>query len=107
MDNFTSTVIIAHQVLNKHGYICAVHSRKTSEVFVGMGGFKNMYPLIGKILKSNIIELGRGKPGHLFCLIFRILNSFINLEPAHIENLMRKRNLIGLLKYSIFKIGIN
>ena len=44
-------------MLNKHDYITAVHSRRTSEVFVAIGGFKNMYPIIAKIFKSNLKDV--------------------------------------------------
>ena len=35
------------------------------------------------------------------------MSTLINLEPEHIENLMKKRNLMGLLRYCILKIGLN
>jgi hypothetical protein len=84
-----------------------VHHRKPSEVFVGIGGFKNMYPLIGKLVKSNLLSLDKQKPGHIFSLIFKLLSTFINLEPQHMEDLMLKRNLIDFLQYFIIKIGQN
>lgn len=82
-----------------------MHCRKASDVFVAIGGFKNLYPLVGKVVKSNLLELGRGKPGHIFSLFFKILGSFLNQEPEHMMNLMDNRNLIGLLRYCMLKIG--
>lgn len=104
-ETFTQAVIAGHQILNKHGFICAVHSRKASEVFVGIGGFKNVYPLVDKIVKSNLNELSRSKCGHLLANIFKLLASFLNQEPSHMETLMVHRNLIPLLKYCLLKIG--
>jgi hypothetical protein len=66
-----------------------------------------MYPLVSKIVKSNIQDLGRGMPGHILSQVFKLFNTFINLEPEHIETLMQKRNLIWLIKYCILKIGTN
>ena len=64
-----------------------------------------MYPLITKILNSNLLELDRYQPGHLFSQIFKILITFINYEPQHMDELTEKNNLIELLRYFIFKIG--
>lgn len=64
-----------------------------------------MYPLIEKVIKSNLAELGRGKPAVILSQIFRILGSLLDQEPTHIEVQMRKRNLISLLRYSILRTG--
>lgn len=50
-------MIACHQILNKLGYLCAVHIRQPTEVFVSIGGFRNMYPFVTKILSSNILDL--------------------------------------------------
>ena len=50
-------------MLNKQGHLVAVHCKRASEVFVGVGGFKNFYPLIDRIKTSNILEVNRAKPG--------------------------------------------
>lgn len=42
-----------------------------------------MYPLIGKVIKSNLIELGRGKPGQVLSQIFKIMGSLMDQEPTH------------------------
>ena len=100
-------VTTTHQLLQKQGYICALHQCRTSSVFVGIGGFKNMAPIIYKVLKSNLRDLGEDKAGRIFSYVFRVLSSLINLEPAHVETLMRSRNLINMLKYGIYKIGVS
>lgn len=42
----------------------AVKSYKAMDVFEGLGGFKNMYPLVNYILKSNLKEsYGATLPG--------------------------------------------
>ena len=76
LDQFTQTVIVCHQILNKLGYLSAVHIRQPSDVFVCIGGFKNMYPFVSKITGSNILDLegGRRKAGTVFGYAFRVLN---------------------------------
>ena len=66
-----------------------------------------MAPIIYKVLKSNLRDLGEDKAGRIFSYVFRVLSSLINLEPAHVETLMRSRNLINMLKYGIYKIGVS
>ena len=64
-----------------------------------------MAPIIHKVLRSNLKDLGEEKPGKIFSYVFRVLASLINLEPAHVETLTRGRNLINMLKYGIYKMG--
>jgi hypothetical protein len=37
-----------------------------------------MYPLVEKIVKSNLIDLDRKKPAQVFSLVFKILQSLLN-----------------------------
>lgn len=37
-----------------------------------------MYPLIEKVIKSNLIEIGRAKPAMILSQVFRILGSLLN-----------------------------
>ena len=64
-----------------------------------------MYPLIDKVIKSNLLEIGRGKPAVILSQVFRILSSLLDQEPTHIEVHFRKRNLINLLRYCILRLG--
>ncbi len=73
VDELNQPMVVAHQLLAKNGYLCAVHCRAASEYFVAIGGFRNMYPLVTKILNSNIASIGNTKPGILFSQLFKIL----------------------------------
>ena len=64
-----------------------------------------MYPLIDKVIKSNLLEISRGKPAVILSQVFRILSSLLDQEPTHIEVHFRKRNLINLLRYCILRLG--
>ena len=37
-----------------------------------------MYPLIDKVIKSNLIDIGRGKPAVILSQVFRILSSLLD-----------------------------
>lgn len=71
--------------MNQIGALTAVKSYRFAEVFEGLGGFKNMYPLMHFIMKSNMKEdLGVNKPGQLLSKIFEILESLVLERPQHI-----------------------
>ena len=54
-------MIEVHQVLNKQGYICAVHLRNRFDVFVAIGGMKNMLPFVQKLANSNVLDFPEGR----------------------------------------------
>ena len=71
--------------MNKMGNLMAVKSYKVAEVFEGLGGFKNMYPLVHYIGKSNLRETyGATKPWQLLSKMFEILESLLMERPEHI-----------------------
>ena len=74
-------------------------------MFVELGGFKNMYPVFAKIIKSNLIDIDLEKTSVVLGTVFKILMALLQYEPAHIHHLMTKRNLISILRYCILKIG--
>lgn len=78
VDTLNEQMSQIHNTLHKLGYFTAVHHKRTSDVLVGLGGFTNMYPLIEKVLKSNLAELGKEKPSNIFAFVFKILLSFLN-----------------------------
>jgi hypothetical protein len=55
-----------------------------AEVFMCLGGFKNLYPLVDNILNSNLSQLSQLKPGLVLSWVFEILNTLLHTEPAHI-----------------------
>lgn len=86
--------------------MCAVHSKRPSEVLVGLGGFKQMYPLVESIVKSNLTSsMGVNAPGLLLKWVFIILNTYLECEPAHIKDLFETKNLIQVLRYVLLRIG--
>jgi len=90
---------------NQQGYLFAVHSKRPSEVFVGLGGFKLIYPLVERVVKSNLVTLGRSKPAAILSMVFLLLRTLAHCEPQHIKSLFRKRNLIPLLRFCLLRIG--
>jgi len=63
-DTINASVIHAHHLMNQMGSLMAVKSYKAMDVFEGLGGFKNMYPLVNYIVKSNLKEsYGATLPG--------------------------------------------
>ena len=88
------------------GCLMALKTYRAAVVFEGLGGFKNIYPLVHLISKSNLREdFGPKKPGQLLSKTFEILESFLAELPGHIQNLMNQRNLFGLLRHCLNKIG--
>lgn len=64
-----------------------------------------MYPVIAKIIKSNLKDIDKEKTSVVLSTVFKILMALLLYEPAHINYLMTKRNLISILRYCILKIG--
>ena len=77
-DQYTQQVILLHHTLNKQGHLRAVHCKRSSDVFVCIGGFNNLLPIFDKIRKSNLLDVARTKPGQIIGKIFKILNSLID-----------------------------
>ena len=106
LDDYTSQAIHLHQLANQKKNLAAVHSRIPSEVFVSIGGFKNMYPLVENVIKSNLYRLNCCKPGEILKWVFIILNSLLHSEPAHVNFNFRSRNLLMTLKFILLKVGM-
>ena len=105
-DTLNAQVIHVHQLMVQLGCLMALKTYRAAVVFEGLGGFKNIYPLVHLISKSNLREdFGPKKPGQLLGKTFEILESFLAELPGHIQNLMNQRNLFGLLRHCLHKIG--
>jgi pyruvate/2-oxoglutarate/acetoin dehydrogenase E1 component len=65
LDEFTTPIVLIHSTAAQAGHLSAVHSVSPSKIFVSFGGFKNILPLVEKVLKSNLRDLSvnRTKPG--------------------------------------------
>jgi hypothetical protein len=88
------------------GSLSAIKAYRAVEVFEGLGGWKNMYPLVHKIIKSNLKEdFGAAKAGKLLSKVFQILESLLLERPEHIQTIMNQRNLFGLLRHCLNEIG--
>lgn len=105
VDKFNEQMSQIHNTLHRLGFLTAVHHQRTSDVLIGLGGFKILYPLFEKVLKSNLAGLGREKPSIIFGQIFKILLVFLNQEPGHIDYLYQEQRLLPLLNYVLIKIG--
>ena len=107
LDEFTGPIVLLHSKAVQLGHLCAVHSISPSKVFVAFGGFKNMMPLVEKISKSNLtdITVNRSRPGCFLKWIFRVLNTMLQTEPAHIEELNTRNNLLLLIKHMIIRLS--
>ena len=84
-DRNIEQIIQLHYLLWKSGHLSAVHSRLPCEVFESIGGFKNLYPVIYKICKSNLNDLGRDKSARLLSLVFKVLETLMHGYPDHIN----------------------
>ena len=74
-----------HQLLVQFGSLCAIKVNRFVEVFEGLGGFKNMYPLVNHVAKSNLKEdFGAAKAGKLLSKIFQILEALLLERPEHV-----------------------
>ena len=77
-----------------------------SDVFVNLGGFKNLYPLVESVIESNLIKLDKLKPGKILSWVFVLLNSLMHAEPTHINKIFKTRNLLMILKFILLRIGM-
>ena len=66
------------------GSLTALKTYRAAFVLEGLGGFKNIYPLVHLISKSNLRDYGPKKPGLLLGKTFEILESFLAELPGHI-----------------------
>ena len=55
-DEFNELFINMHRIAQDMNLCCSVHQVRPSLVFVGLGGFKLMYPLFEKSLHSNMSD---------------------------------------------------
>ena len=54
MDQLNEAVILKHKQAWEQGHLAAVHTIRPHQTFVGLGGYKLMYPLFEKSLSSNL-----------------------------------------------------
>ena len=73
-----------HNLATQQRVLCAMHQRQPAEVFTLLGGFKNLYPLVDNVIKSNLGQLGQLNPGQILAWVFVILNTLLHTDPAHI-----------------------
>ena len=105
-DTINAQVMHVHQLMVQQGALTAVKAYRAADVFEGLGGFKNVYPLVHFITKSNLKEdYGAGKPAQLLGKTVEILESLLQERPGHIQSLMNQRNLFGLLRYALKTVG--
>jgi hypothetical protein len=77
-----------------------------SEVFTCLGGFKNFYPLVDNVIKSNLSSLCLIKPSQILQWVFIILNTLLHSEPTHIASFVKSRNLMMILKLILLNLGV-
>jgi hypothetical protein len=79
LDEFTTPILLIHSKAVQAGHLCAVHSVSPSKIFVSFGGYRNIFPLVDKVAKSNLRDLSvnRTKPGQILKWVFRILNTML------------------------------
>jgi len=87
MDELNATVLHMHSLYNQAGSLCIVHNKPPVEILVNLGGFKNMYPLVEKVLDSNLYELGSHAPGRILKIFFQILRAFLNQYPSNVDQM--------------------
>lgn len=105
-DTINSQVVHVHSLLVQLGSISAIRAFRAVEVFEGLGGFKNMYPLIVNIAKSNLKDdFGAARCGFLLGKIFQVLETLLLERPEHIQTLMNQRNFFGLLRHCLTILG--
>ena len=66
-----------------------------------------MIPLVEKIAKSNLTDLtlNRSRPGMILKWIFRVLNTMLQTEPGHIEELNTRSNLLLLVRHIMMRLS--
>ena len=66
-----------------------------------------MIPIVEKISKSNLRDLShhRSRPGMLLKWVFRVLNTMLQTEPAHIEELNTRDNLLILIRHVLIRLS--
>jgi hypothetical protein len=98
-------VIHLHTLAVQQKVLGAVHQRIPAEIFTCLGGFKNIYPLVDNVVKSNLADLGQLKPGLIMSWVFILLNTMLHTDPAHIQTMVKSRNLMMTLKHILLTLG--
>ena len=105
LDKYTMQVAHLHTLAYQQRVLTSVHARMPAEVFMCLGGFKNLYPLVDNVLNSNLSQLDPLKPGLILSWVFEILNTLLHTEPAHICSLVKTKNLLMTLKMMLLELG--
>jgi hypothetical protein len=96
-------MIQRHSQAVEVGHLAAIHSVQAHAVFIGIGGFRFTYPIFEKSLSSN---MSLKQKADIWIQLFKILRTFMNVEPFHILRIFSNRNLIETLKYCIIRAGM-
>lgn len=56
LDGLVESVLLKHKQACEVGHLSAVHQIRPNQTFVGLGGFKLMYPLFERSLASNLLS---------------------------------------------------
>eukprot|EP00347_Sterkiella_histriomuscorum_P012473 403368442 len=102
-NDFNELFINLHRIATELNHSSTLHQIRPSMTFVGLGGFKLMYPLFEKSLYSN---MSSAQKSDIWKHLFRVLRTMMNVEPAHICRLHRNKNLIDILKYCLIRGGL-
>jgi hypothetical protein len=101
--DFNEEVILLHQkTYQTLDHLATVHTVLPHEIFENLGGYQLLYPVFEKSLQSNL-------PAHqksdLWKLLFKILRTFMNVDPSHVLRLYKYKHLIESLKGCIIRAG--
>ncbi|CDW75265.1 beach domain-containing protein [Stylonychia lemnae] len=103
LNDLNEQIILKHHAAIELNFITAIHAIRPHQTFVGLGGFKLMYPLFEKSLQSN---LSKFQKSDIWKNLFKILRTLMNVEPGHVSRLFRNKNLIEILKYCLIRGGL-
>jgi hypothetical protein len=95
--------IIKHQLGCNVDHLATVHVIKPQDTIVVLGGFKMLYPIFDKSMRSNLSLVQKAD---IWKHLFMILKTLMNVEPSHVNRLFKGKYLLQTLRSCIMRWGL-
>ena len=99
---FNEQAIIMHQAGCSIGHLATVHAIRPHDTLVVLGGFKMLYPLFERSMQSN---LSSRQKAEIWYLLFKILRTFLIIEPSHVLRLYKNKHLLSTIRSCLIRAG--
>ena len=99
---FNEEVILKHQRGCGINHLATIHAVRPHDTIVVLGGFKLLYPIFERSMQSNLTLFQKAD---IWIYLFKVLRTFLNIEPLHILRLFKNKHLIESIRSCIIRGG--